>query len=328
MEVAIAYDLVTEVVQRPGTPDELLEEYDPPETIDAIEEALRANGVRTRRLGGGERLVRALLDDRPDLVFNVAEGAETRSREAHIPAVLELLGVPYTHSDPLTMAVTLDKAAAKVIVAAQGLPTPAHQLVDDPDFDLELELPLVAKPAHEGSSIGIYSGVSIIREASDVRPRVRELLDRYRQPVLLEEMCPGEELTVGVLGSGEGAEAVGVMEIVPRNGDLGDFLYSLDVKRNYEAEVEYRVPPSTPPETARRAQEIALEAYRALGCRDVARIDLRVGRDGRPQFLEANPLPGLHPKSSDLVILTGMLEMPYAELIGRILDEARRRYGL
>src|SRR5262245_53190833 len=186
MEVAIAYDLVTEVVQRPGTPDELLEEYDPPETIDAIEEALRANGVRTRRLGGGVRLVRARHNDRRDLVFNVAEGAETRSREAHIPAVLELLGVPYTHSDPLTMAVTLDKAAAKVIVAAQGVPTPAHQLAEDPDFELGLELPLVAKPAHEGSSIGIYSGVSIIREASDVRPRVRELLERYRQPVLLE----------------------------------------------------------------------------------------------------------------------------------------------
>jgi D-alanine-D-alanine ligase len=328
MEVAIAYDLVTEVAQRPGTPDELLEEYDPPETIDALEEALRANGVRTRRLGGGARLVRTLLEDPPDLVFNVAEGRETRSREAHVPAVLELMGIPYTHSDPLTMAVTLDKAAAKVLVAAEGVPTPAHQVVEAVEFELKIELPLVAKPAHEGSSIGIRSGESIIRKPDDLYQRVRELLERYREPVLLEELCPGAELTVGILGTGVDAEPLGVMEIAPRNGELGDFLYSLDVKRNWEQEVEYRVPPTCPAEKAARAQEHALRAYRALGCRDVARIDFRIGRDGEPQFLEANPLPGLHPRKGDIVILAGLLGIPYAELIGRIVESARKRYGI
>jgi D-alanine-D-alanine ligase len=328
VEVAIAYDLVTEVAQRPGSPDELLEEYDPPETIDALEEALRANGVRTRRLGGGERLARAVLEHRPDLVFNVAEGRETRSREAHVPALLELLGIPYTASDPLTMAVTLDKAAAKVLVAAEGVPTPPHQVVEEAEFELAIELPLVAKPAHEGSSIGIRSGASIARTPDDVRQRVRQLLERYREPVLLEELCPGAELTVGILGTGETAEPIGVMEIVPRHAKLGDFLYSLDVKRNWEQEVEYRVPPTCPAETTERAQEHALRAYRALGCRDVARIDLRVGRDGEPQFLEANPLPGLHPRNGDIVVLTGLLGIPYEELIGRILDSARKRYGI
>jgi len=328
MEVGIAYDLVSDVKLGPGDPEDLLDEYDPPETIDAIEEALRANGLVPRRLGGGERLIRGVLERRPDLVFNIAEGRGTRSREAHVPAVLELLGIPYTHSDPLTMAVTLDKAAAKTFVAAVGAPTPAHQVVEHASFELELELPVVAKPLREGSSIGIRSGSSLLRELSDVGPHVRELLEGYRQPVLLEEFCPGAELTVGIVGSSDGAHSIGVMEISPRGGRVDDFIYSVDVKRNYEQLVEYRVPPACEPQLAARAGDVALAAYAALGCRDVARIDLRISRDGEPMFLEANPLPGLNPRTSDIVILAGHVGLGYDELIGRIVASCRERYGI
>lgn len=326
MEVAIAYDLVSDVQLDPDAPDDLLAEYDPPETIEAIEAALRANGLTTRRLGGGESLVRALLDRRPGLVFNIAEGKGTRSREAHVPAVLELLGVPYTHSDPFTMAVTLEKSAATTLVAAHAVPTPVQQMVEEPDFELEVELPVVAKPIREGSSIGIRSGSSILRDPSSVRAHVLGLLERYRQPVLLEELCPGPELTVGIVGNGRGAEPIGVMEIVPRARSLDDFLYSIDVKRNYQEEVEFRLLPG-PPFLVERSLEMAVRAYSVLGCRDVARVDLRVGGDGEPKFLEMNPLPGLHPES-DIVVLSRLVGIGYEELIGRIVEAARARYGI
>jgi D-alanine-D-alanine ligase len=328
VEVGIAYDLVSEVQLSPGEPEDLLDEYDPPETIDALEAALQANGLTTRRLGGGERLVRSVIERHPDLVFNIAEGKGTRSREAHVPAVLELLGIPYTHSDPLTLALSLDKAAAKTIVAASGVPTPAHQVVDRPDFEIELTPPLVAKPLHEGSSIGIHSDTSILRERSSVGPFVRGLLERYRQPVLLEELCPGAELTVGIVGTGADAEPIGAMEIAPRDGRVAEFLYSSDVKHDYERLVDYHVPPRCAPGVTERAIQIALDAYRALGCRDVGRIDLRIGADGEPKFLEANPLPGIDRRRSDIVILAGKTGLEYEQLIGRIVASARERHGI
>jgi D-alanine-D-alanine ligase len=328
VEIGIAYELASELDLSPGAPDDLLDEYEVQETIDAIEAALHANGLTTRRLHSGERLVRAVLERRPELVFNDAEGQGTRSREAQVPAVLELLGIPYTHSDPLTMAVTLEKAAAKTIVAGAGLPTPRFQVAETEAFELLLDLPVVAKPMREGSSIGIRSESAVLRDAASVGPHVRGLLERYRQPVLVEEQCPGAELTVGILGTGAAAEPIGVMEIAPRYGEVEDFMYSVDVKRNYARLVEYRVPPACDPYLVERAQEVGMAAYAALGCRDVGRIDLRVGRDGEPMFLEANPIPGLDPQKSDIVILAGKVGMGYNDLIGRIVTSARERYGI
>jgi D-alanine-D-alanine ligase len=324
--VGLAFDLAANFTASPTEPDDRLEEYDAPDTIDAIEAALRSRGTTTRRLGGGAELLDALVARPPGIVFNISEGWGTRSREAHVPAVLEMLGLPHTHSDPFTMAVSLDKAAAKSIVSSAGVPVPAHQLVESPDFVLQLELPVVAKPLREGSSMGIRAS-SIIRNRSELDVHVTRLLDDYRQPVLLEEFCPGAELTVGILGNGLSAEPVGVMEIVPRNGAVADFLYSVEAKRNYLEEVEYLVPPRVPSNVHKRAVEIALAAYHALGCRDVARIDLRIGADGEPKFLEGNPMPGLHPEKSDLVILCREVGIGYDDLILRILDTARARYS-
>jgi D-alanine-D-alanine ligase len=326
VNVGIAYDLQSDHTLSPEDPDDLLDEYDSPETIEAIEGALRSNGLTPHRLGGGERLVRALLEERPDLVFNFSEGWGTRSREAHAPALCELLGIPCTHSDPLTMAVTLDKAIAKSLVSASGVPTPAYQVVEEPGFELQLALPIVAKPLREGSSVGI-SASSILRDVASAGEQVLTLLRRYRQPVLLEEFCPGPELTVGIVGSGVGAEPIGVMEILPRTRPLEEFLYSIEVKRKWD-DLDFDVPPRRPASLVARTRELGLTAYRALGCRDVARVDFRVGADGEPKFLDANPMPGLDPVKSDLVILARGVGIGYEELLGRIVASARARHGL
>ncbi|HEX6350467.1 MAG TPA: D-alanine--D-alanine ligase [Candidatus Dormibacteraeota bacterium] len=326
LEIGIAYDLVTDFAPRPGDPADSLAEYDSEKTVAAIEAALRTAGHRPRRMGGGRQLLEGLLADAPDLVFNLAEGRGGRSREAQVPAACEMLGVPCTHSDPLTMAVTLDKAAAKRLVRSAGVPTPDFAVLGAPG-PVDLEFPVVAKPAHEGSSMGI-GAQSLVRRPQELPGVVGELLERYRQPVLVEEFCPGAELTVGVFGTGECARPLAVMEVAPQRRPLDEFLYSGQVKHDWEVEVTYHVPPRVAPAVAARAAEVALDACRALGCQDVARIDLRVDRRGEPSFLEANPLPGLHPVVSDLAMMARPLGVGYDELILRILACARERLGV
>jgi D-alanine-D-alanine ligase len=326
VEIGIAYDLRADGSDS-GGPDDRFEEYDAIATIDAVAAALETRGHRTRKLGGGRELLRELLERPPELVFNMAEGAGSRSREAHVPAVCELLGVPYTHSDPLTLAASLDKAAAKSLVAAAGLPTPRWCVVEDAGDAMALSFPVIAKPLAEGSSMGIRL-FSRADEPEELRGHVDRLLRDYGQPVLVEEFCPGAELTVGILGTGERAEALGVMEVVPLTVPTDRFVYSIEVKRSVEPFVEYDVPPQRPQQLIDRAVEVALGAYRALGCRDVGRIDLRVDAAGEPSFLEANPLPGLRPDWGDIVILAGRCGVEFEELIDRIVACARERQGV
>lgn len=345
MDIGIAYDLKSDFstggeptgapfalargVTEGSAPDDRLEEYDSPATVDAIAAALAAAGHTPRKIGGGRRFVERVLERRPDLVFNIAEGFGTRSREAHVPSVLEMLGVPFTHSDPLTLAVSLDKAMTKVIVEAAGVPTPAFAVVETAGelARLPVEFPVIAKPLFEGSSMGIRR-TSRATSAKELATHVERLLADYGQPVLVEEFCSGPEFTVGILGNGASARPIGVMEIAPTHGSEETFIYSIEVKRNYETEVAYRVPPDRPEPLIEAVLEVALRSYAALACRDVARVDIRVGRDGAPKFLEINPLPGLNPITSDIVILARAVGMSYETLIGRIVEGARARYGI
>ncbi len=326
MEIGIAYDLASDFAPAQGGAVDSLAEYDSEDTVAAIEAVLLKAGHAPRRLGGGRRFLEAVMAAPPELVFNLAEGRGGRSREAQVPAVCELLQIPYTHSDPLTMAVTLDKAAAKRLVGSAGVNTPAFEVLDRPGAT-GLEFPVVAKPLHEGSSMGISAG-SLARTQHDLDRVVAELLDAYREPALVEEFCPGEELTVGIFGAGECALVLAVMEVAPQRRDLDDFLYSGQVKHDWRVEVTYHVPPRWAPALTERAQTVALAAYRALGCRDVGRVDLRVDRCGEPSFLEANPLPGLHPVTSDLAMMARPLGIEYDPLIMRIVDCARDRLGI
>jgi D-alanine-D-alanine ligase len=264
----------------------------------------------------------------PDLVFNIAEGFGTRSREAHVPAACEMLRIPYTHSDPLTLAVTLDKAMAKRLAASLGVATPRFAVVATAAeaASVRIGFPLIAKPLFEGSSKGIRRHSRV----TDLRSLVREverIQSDYAQPALVEEFCSGPEFTVGVLGGGANASVIGVMEIVPRLDKPEEFVYSLEVKRNWEAEVEYHVPPRRDAKTVRAVEEIALAAHRALGCRDVSRVDVRLDARGEARFLEVNPLPGLNPRTGDLCILAQRSGLPYLELIERIVEHARARQG-
>jgi D-alanine-D-alanine ligase len=229
------------------------------------------------------------------------------------------------------MAVTLDKAAAKRIVASAGVPTPRFVVVRS-EADLagvDLPFPLFAKPLFEGSSMGIRKR-SRIGGPAELHERVAQLLSDYGEPVLVEEFCGGAEFTVGILGTGPRARAMAAMEVEPLLVPREEFVYSLEVKRNpnWAEEVAYHVPPRRARAETLRVEELALAAYRALDGRDVARVDVRCDARGEPKFIECNPLPGLAPGWSDLAILWDRLGRTYDELVLAILDEACARWKL
>jgi D-alanine-D-alanine ligase len=276
-------------------------------------------------------LLQLLLDDPPEFVFNVAEGqGVSRSREARVPAVLDMLGIPYSGSDPLTLAVTLDKDCAKRLVSGQcpSLTVPIGVTVasaQDPRQTALPDFPLIAKPAWEGSSKGIRS-TCLVRSEQELHRIVAQLQRDHRQPVLLEEFIDGDELTVGVIGN-RNPHVLGVMRVVPLVDAAEPFLYSLEVKRDWRRRVRYEAPPPYSLELLARVESAALEAYRALGCRDICRIDFRLHPARGPVFLEANPLPGLNPVSSDLVLLAYQVGWTYERLIRAIFEEALSRRG-
>lgn len=331
--IGLAFDLKDDhLAHAPaGAPDDVFEEFDSLATIEGLEAALSGGGHRVRRLSGGRHFLEALLAQPVDLVFNLAEGFGSRSREAHVPAVCEMLRIPVTHSDPLTCAATLDKSVAKVLVAAAGVPTARGALLTRVDQieTLDLPFPVFVKPNGEGSSMGIVDRARCEDRAA-LAERVARIVADYAQPALVEEFLPGVEATVGILGTGEGARVLGTMEVVPLREPRDRFVYSLEVKRDvhFAARMEYVVPPRQPQALIDRMEQVALTAYRALGCRDVGRVDLRVGSDGEPRFLELNPLPGLKPGWSDLAVLAEKAGTRYEDLILAIVNEARARYGL
>jgi D-alanine-D-alanine ligase len=326
VQIGIAFDLKSDQTARAGGPDDLLEEYDSEETVTALAATLRLLGHHPVLLGGGRRFVEHVLARPPELVFTISEGSGTRSREAHVPAVCEMLRIPCTHSDPLTLAVTLDKAAAKKLVGADGVATPRFVVVADERAAerLEFELPAIVKPNQEGSSMGVRL-TSRVRTQGELRRETLRVVRDYGEPALVEEFLSGTEMTVGIVGTGDSARVLGSMEIAPRVARPEEFVYSLEVKRDWEAQVEYFVPPRVPAATLRAAEACALAAYRSLGCRDVARVDVRLDAHGTPKFLEANPLPGMNPRTGDLCILSARGGTTYAELVGQIVDSALMR---
>ncbi|MBX9578922.1 MAG: D-alanine--D-alanine ligase [Gemmataceae bacterium] len=337
MRIGLAFTLKPDAPPA-AAPDDLHEEYDSPATVRAIADVLRSLGHEARELGDGRPLLEALLRDPPDLVFNFAEGhGVSRSREARVPAVCEMLGVPYTGSDPVALGLALDKDLARRLAEAAGVTVPKGitlSFPDDYDGDFAefppalaeagLTFPVIAKPVCEGSSKGVRSK-SLIHTAGEFGPTVLGLWNDYRQPVLVEEFIAGDEVTVGITGN-DPPQPLGVMRVVPRRPDE-HFVYSLEVKRDYANRVDYEAPARLAPGASEAVVADALTVFAALGCRDVARADFRV-RGGVPYFLEINPLPGLNPETGDLCVLAGRLGITHADLISTILDAAVKRYGL
>lgn len=297
MKIGLTYNL-----KPPDAAGDQYEEFDSLETIEALEGALRALGYEPVRLGWGAELVDKLPAANVAGVFNIAEGMGGRGRESQVPALLEMLGIPCSGSPPLAIAMTLDKALGKRLAQAHGIPTAPFAI----DAAPSQRYPLFAKPAGEGSSMGITSS-SLCRNEGELRAAI-ERLKRYG-PVLVEEFLPGDEYTVGIVGG----EAIGVMQVVPREAEE-HFIYSLEVKRDYLRRVEYRLV------DAPDAVRVALAVWRAFGLRDVARVDVRRDRDGIASFVEVNPLPGVHPVNSDLVIMARLAGWTYEQLIGRVMD--------
>ena len=339
MKVGIAFDLKPKTPLPAGAPDDLHEEFDHPMTVTAIADVLRGMGHTPVELGNGKELLQKLLADPVDFVFNLAEGTGTsRNREARVPAVCEMLGIPHTGSDVLTLALSLDKDMARRVVTEADVVVPKGILLNysgtpyDGDFaefpglvsELGLDLPLIAKPVCEGSSKGIRSKC-LIEKVEVVGPVIAGLWTDYKQGVLLEEFISGDEVTVGVIGN-DPPRVLGMMRVVPKQ-DPARFVYSVEVKRDWEDKLYYETPPKMPARDLRALEAAALAAYDVLGCRDLTRIDFRV-RDGVPYFLEANPLPGLNPEWSDLIIMCRMIGVTHKELIEEVFRSALARYGM
>jgi D-alanine-D-alanine ligase len=242
-----------------------------------------------------------------------------------------MLGIPHTGSDPLTLAATLDKDCARRLVRSAGLAVPAGYVVR-PEEHIAQALArddvlrqggsAIVKPAWEGSSKGIRSKC-LVHSREQLAETLQDLRRDYRQPILVEEFIRGDELTVGLVGN-DPPQIVGVMRVLP-SAPTDEFVYSLEVKRDFRRQVRYEVPPALPARSMRAVEEAALKAHEALGCRDVSRVDFRL-RDDIPYFLEINPLPGLNPESSDLVILAGLAGWTYEQLIEAIFQAALDRW--
>jgi D-alanine-D-alanine ligase len=327
LKVGITYNLKKEFSQQENQPIDFLEEFDAEETIDAIRKVMEGEGHDVIKLGGGAGLIDRLKQTPVDIVFNIAEGLHGRNREAHIPALLEFLNIPYTGSDPLTLSLTLDKAMAKRVVMSQNIPTPRFKKVERVEdlHGLDLRYPLFIKLCHEGSSKGVRLD-SKISDAQSLREKTARLLKTYGSPVLVEEFVKGPEFTVGILGN-ENPFVLGVMQIEIKGRAPEESIYSLEIKREWEEKVRYHCPPSIGQDLLRKIEEVALRSYRALECRDVSRVDIRVGEDRTPYFLEINPLPGLSPVYGDLVMIARSMGWDYDRLVKTIFCHALKRYG-
>lgn len=309
--------------------DDAFEEDDAPETIDAIAASLRKPGWAVDPVVADRRLPWRLEEGRFDFVFNIAEGRGRRCREAVPAAVCELLGLPFTGSDALTLAVSLDKGMARRVVAPEVRVAPAVLVENGHAVDGRLDalrFPVIVKPNDEGSSKGIReSPCPLAADPEAALRQCRWLHATYGCPVLVEEFLPGMEVTVGLAGNASDVRLLGMMAVESAVPD-GPFVYSVEVKRDWQRRVRYTVPPPLPAPTLADLEAAARSAWQLLGCRDLARIDFRLDTAGRPCFLECNPLPGLHPVNSDLVLLSRS-SLPYERLVQDVVRDAAQRLG-
>lgn len=329
MEVAVLANLKTNVPHHEGEPRDAWAELDSPRTIEAIVAALEEMGHRAYHLEGNETLPAELLRLRPDFCFNICEGLQGDGREAQVPALLELLGIPYSGSRVVTLAVTLEKDLTKLVLARHGAPTAPFQVFRSGEEPLrpELHFPLFVKPVREGTGMGV-SGQSRVADERALRAQVRRVLDVYRQPALVESYIPGREITVGMVGNGDPfvlpALEVDLSTCPPEENGI----YTSRIKTELPESPRYLTPAPLPAELSRRLAELAVSAFRALGCLDVCRVDFRVTPQGEPFVLEVNPLPGLNPDLSDLVFQARAAGWSHAQLVQRITEAALLRWGL
>lgn len=320
-------------LEEPPSSSDTYAEWDEPTTIDAVEQALGLFGS-VIRLEADERFPQKLGLARPALVFNMAEGLHGPNRESHVPAICEYHNVPYTGSDPLALALALDKSRAKEILAYRGVPTAPFAVARQPsDLDrLAVTYPLFVKPVAEGSGKGIFVN-NLCHAPAELRARVSSLLERYEQPVLVETYLPGPEFTVAILGNGPEARCLPIVGFdfttLPEGAPP---VYGYEAKWVWDTPERpleiFQCPARVPEALAREIERTALDAYHTLGCRDWCRVDIRIDRFGVPNVVELNPLPGIIPDpamNSCFPKAARVAGMTYDELIQEAVRIAWRR---
>jgi D-alanine-D-alanine ligase len=341
--VGLIFNMKKNVQVDLDAPPDALAEYDSVETVEALHEALEAGGNKVIRLEADETLLDSVRQVSPDICFNIAEGLRGDARESHVPAILEMLDIPYTASKVLGHAISLDKAATKRIWRDSGLPTAPFQVFyyGDEALDPSLSFPLFVKPVHEGTGMGISSD-SVTHDEAELRQQVSWILKTYRQPALVESYLPGREFTVGLIGNRflpgdrsrngiydeRGYHLFPVLEIDANQG-VGEGLYNVDAKSYVPGEIGaplYLCPADIPVSLEAELKDLAVAAFEAIGALDVSRIDFRLGQDDRPYLMEINTLPGLNPVVSDICIMAHSEGMEYTRLINEILLLAAERY--
>jgi D-alanine-D-alanine ligase len=325
LKVGFAFNVKRLTPEVTGEQDEEAE-YDTPDTLQAIREAIASHGHEVIDLESTSDLPIQIASTPVDVVFNIAEGFKGRSRESQVPALLELLDIPYTGSDPAALSVSLDKALAKRMVRTHGILTPDYLVLHTGKERLprDLSFPLIVKPVAEGTSKGVTKR-SVVRDEAEMREVAREIITKYRQPALAEAYIRGREFTIGMLGERR-PRVLPIMEIVFLDPADQTPVYSFDMKQEWSKSIRYEVPAKVSPRDLDRLERSARECFVALGCRDVARVDFRMDPEGRIYFIEANPLPGLAPGWSDLVLIAEAAGIDYRGLIGEILSFAIRRH--
>jgi len=319
MKVGLTFDLRSWYIDRGYSMDETAE-FDKQETVDALENSLKLMGYETELIGNTFQLIEALAAGKKwDIVFNIAEGLYGDGRESVVPAILDQYKIPYVFSGPVIMGLSLNKHIAKLVVSAAGVPVSPGILVSGLK-DLEkynLEFPLFVKPVSEGTGKGITEK-SLVNSFDELKAMVEWILSEFRQPALVEEYLPGREFTVGIVGYGEDAVAIGGMEVICAN----NLPYSVEVKENYQNYCTYK---PLDEDIIDECKSVALSAWRALDAVDAGRVDLKADRKGRICFIEANPLAGLNPVHSDLPILSRMYGIQYQTLMEMIMKAAIKR---
>jgi len=337
LQVGFTFNLKRDISPEENLPEDFYAEWDDIHTIKAVKKALEKGGARVKLIEADERAFERLKRSKVDFVFNMAEGYRGESRESHVPAMLEMLKIPYTGSGPLTLALALDKAMTKEVLSHHNIPNPKFQIFRSVNDKLKrgLAFPLIVKPIREGSSMGIFNN-AIVRNDAELRTRVVFIIKTYEEPALVEEFLEGREFTVGVLGNGKDAVILPIEELLfdalPEGANR---IYSYEAKWVWDTPEKplkiFQCPAKIPKRLENRIKKVVLQAYKVLDCHDVTRIDVRLGRNNKVNIIEVNPLPGLLPdpdQNSCLPNEARSAGLSFEQLINTILFHALKRHSM
>lgn len=325
--VGLTYDLKTDYIFKEDDPVDANAEFDHPDTIEVIANAIRANGFSVEKIGNATNLLEKIDKLNVDIVFNISEGISGRNRESQVPILLEMVGMPFVGADALTLGLTLDKIMAKKIFIAENIPTPKFFEIKTPDtlFNTDhLKFPLIVKPRFEGSSKGLSEN-SRVENLNELKKQAEFIINTYKQPALVEEFISGQEFTAAIVGN-DPPEVMPLVQIkIDGRVKLNNKFYTFS--RISSDRLEYICPARINQDLKKRISELALRTYNAVECRDFGRVDFRVDNNGKIYVLEINPLPSL--STADVFPLVAKeAGLTYEQIIGKILNSALKRYNL